>query len=116
MPIHSTSGLYLPIDVDNDTATDFAVKQVGGHGNRFAPRDFVGDRRQLANVKIAGQTLPGSDALEQVHALLRQTVPAMHVDRYLAPDIESATELVRNASLARILRTLPELPKLWIAV
>jgi histidine ammonia-lyase len=51
-----------------------------------------------------------------VHALLRQTVPAMDQDCYLAPDIESATELVRNGSLARILRTLPELPKLWIAV
>lgn len=60
--------------------------------------------------------LRSSDALEQVHALLRQTVPAMDQDRYLAPDIESATELVRNGSLARILRTLPELPKLWIAV
>jgi histidine ammonia-lyase len=57
--------------------------------------------------------LQSSDALEQVHALLRQTVPAMAQDRYLAPDIERATTLVRDGSLARILRGLPQLPVLW---
>ena len=58
--------------------------------------------------------LQSSAVLEQVHALLRQTVPAMAQDRYLAPDIERATALVRDGSLARILRTLPRLPVLWI--
>jgi histidine ammonia-lyase len=58
--------------------------------------------------------LRSSGALEQVHALLRDAVPAMAQDRYLAPDIEHATTLVRNGSLARILRTLPQLPVLWI--
>ena len=58
--------------------------------------------------------LLSSAVLEQVHALLRQTVPAMAQDRYLAPDIERATTLVRDGSLARILRTLPRLPVLWI--
>lgn len=58
--------------------------------------------------------LGSSVALEQVHALLRQAVPAMSHDRYLAPDIAHASQLVRDGSLARILRTLPELPALWI--
>ena len=59
--------------------------------------------------------LQSSAALEQAHALLRQQVPAMAQDRYLAPDIEHATGLVRNGKLAKILRTLPGLPTLWIA-
>ena len=33
-------------------------------------------------------------------------------DRYLAPDIDAATALVSDGSLARILRTLPALPAL----
>ncbi|MDH5538241.1 MAG: histidine ammonia-lyase [Rhizobacter sp.] len=57
--------------------------------------------------------LRSSAALEQVHALLREMVPAMAQDRHLAPEIGCATTLVRNGSLARILRTLPELPVLW---
>jgi len=58
--------------------------------------------------------LKSSAALEAVHALLRAQCPAMAHDRYLAPDIEQATSLVTNGSLARILRTLPQLPLLWI--
>ena len=60
--------------------------------------------------------LQSSAALEQAHALLRQEIPAMDQDRYLAPDIEHATTLVRNGALSRILRALPDLPNLWIAV
>lgn len=59
--------------------------------------------------------LQSSAALEQAHALLRQQIPAMAQDRFLAPDIEHATTLVRNGSLSRIFRTLPDLPKLWLA-
>ena len=58
--------------------------------------------------------LQSSAALEQVHALLRDFIPAMAQDRYLAPEIEHATQLVRDGSLARILRSLPGLPVLWI--
>ena len=58
--------------------------------------------------------LQSSPALEAVHALLRENCPALDVDRYLAPDIEHATTLVRDGSLTRILRTLPGLPALWI--
>jgi histidine ammonia-lyase len=58
--------------------------------------------------------LRSSDALEQVHALLRARCPAMMQDRYLAPDLEAAAGLVADGSLARILRTLPGLPTLWI--
>ena len=58
--------------------------------------------------------LTSSTALEQVLALLRQQVPAMAQDRYLAPDIAHATTLVRSGSLSKIFRTLPDLPKLWL--
>ncbi len=56
-----------------------------------------------------------SVALEQAHALLRAQIPAMDQDRYLAPDIAHATRLVRDGSLSRIFRALPDLPRLWIA-
>ena len=59
--------------------------------------------------------LQSSGVLEQAHALLRQHVPAMAQDRFLAPDIEHATGLVRNGSLSRILRSLSDLPRLWVA-
>jgi histidine ammonia-lyase len=58
--------------------------------------------------------LNSSAALEQAHTLLRNAVPAMAHDRYLAPDIARATQMVRDGTLARILRGLPDLPKLWI--
>ncbi len=60
--------------------------------------------------------LQSSLALEQVHTLLRAQCPTMMQDRYLAPDIEAASSLVRGGDLARILRTLPGLPALWIPV
>ena len=37
----------------------------------------------------------------------------MMEDRYLAPDIEAASALVRDGSLSRVLRTLDGLPALW---
>jgi len=55
-------------------------------------------------------------ALEQVHAQLRQHVPSIAQDRYLAPEMARATAMVRDGSLARILRTLPDLPALWMPV
>ncbi len=58
--------------------------------------------------------LVSSQPLEAAHALLREHCPAMHTDRYIAPDIESATALVRDGSLSRLFRTLPGLPALWI--
>jgi len=58
--------------------------------------------------------LRSSTPLEAAHALLRETCPPLDEDRYLAPDIERATRLVGDGSLARILRTLPALPPLWI--
>ena len=59
--------------------------------------------------------LTSSDALEQVHARLRAQCPAMMQDRYLAPDIEAASALVRGGELARVLRGLQGLPELWVA-
>ena len=58
--------------------------------------------------------LRSSVALEEVQALLRARVPAMGEDRYLAPDIEHASALVRGGALSRIFRALPDLPRLWI--
>ena len=57
--------------------------------------------------------LKSSASIEAAHARLRLQCPAMPTDRYLAPDIEHATALVRDGSLARVLRTLPGLPMLW---
>ena len=57
--------------------------------------------------------LASSGLLEAAHALLRRHSPAIPCDRYLAPDIECATALVRDGSLARILQSLPDLPALW---
>jgi histidine ammonia-lyase len=59
--------------------------------------------------------LASSAPLEAAHALLRSRCPAMAQDRFLAPDIEAASVLVRDGSLARVLRALPGLPALWIA-
>lgn len=56
--------------------------------------------------------LTSSDALEQVHALLRAECAPMMEDRYLAPDIERATARVLDGTLARVLRTL-DTPALW---
>ncbi|MBK6852079.1 MAG: histidine ammonia-lyase [Burkholderiales bacterium] len=57
-----------------------------------------------------------SPALQSAHALLRSSVPSHTVDRHLSPDIETATDLVRSGELARILRSLPGLPTLWLPV
>ena len=57
--------------------------------------------------------LASSAPIEAAHALLRERCPAMHNDRYLAPDIEAATALVTDGSLSRVFRTLPGLPALW---
>ena len=57
--------------------------------------------------------LQSSSALEQALELLRRQVPAMAQDRFLAPDIEHATALVRNGALSKIFRALPGLPALW---
>jgi histidine ammonia-lyase len=50
--------------------------------------------------------LASSVALEEVHALLRERCAAMPEDRYLAPDIEAATALVRNGELAQFVRDI----------
>ncbi|MBZ8140053.1 histidine ammonia-lyase [Rubrivivax gelatinosus] len=57
--------------------------------------------------------LASSAPLEAAHTLLRESSPAIDVDRYLAPDIELAGSLVAGGALGRILHTLPDLPPLW---
>jgi histidine ammonia-lyase len=58
--------------------------------------------------------LRSSAPLEAAHALLRAQCPSIERDRYLAPEIERATALVTGGGLAAQLRSLPELPALWI--
>ncbi|MEI7516540.1 MAG: histidine ammonia-lyase, partial [Betaproteobacteria bacterium] len=84
---------------------------------------MVGNTAHILGIELLAATqgidflrpLQSSQALEAVHALLREHVPKMEHDRYLAPDIAHATALVEDGSLARILRTLNALPPLWIA-
>jgi len=59
--------------------------------------------------------LKSSTVLEAAQALLRKSVPAMAQDRYMAPDIDAATGMVSDGSLARILHTLPGPPALVFA-
>ena len=58
--------------------------------------------------------LATSEPLARVQATLRERCPSVDRDRSLAPDIERATALVTDGSLARVLRNLPDLPALWI--
>ncbi|MBQ0929870.1 histidine ammonia-lyase [Ideonella alba] len=60
--------------------------------------------------------LASSAVLERAHALLRAEVPAMPVDRYLAPDIDAATALVRRGALSELFKAMPGLPALWVPV
>jgi histidine ammonia-lyase len=58
--------------------------------------------------------LTSSAPLETVHARLRALCPTMMTDRYLAPDIEAASTLVRNGTVAGTLHGMGELPALWV--
>lgn len=58
--------------------------------------------------------LRSSSALEQAHGILRAQVAAMPEDRYLAPDIEAASALVRQGALSQTFNALPDLPALWV--
>lgn len=54
--------------------------------------------------------LRSSKVLEAAHALLRTRCPSVAQDRYLAPDIERATELITSGQLAATLAQLDERP------
>nr|WP_315204050.1 histidine ammonia-lyase [uncultured Albidiferax sp.] len=60
--------------------------------------------------------LTSSAPLEMLHAALRDHIPRMDHDRYFAPDIAHATEMVRSGAISSIFRTLPGLPALWTAI
>ena len=57
--------------------------------------------------------LTTSPHLEEAHALLRQRAATMPVDRYLAPDIEAATMLVADGTMASLVRGLAGTPPLF---
>jgi histidine ammonia-lyase len=44
--------------------------------------------------------LRSSPPLERVRALLRASVPALDEDRFFAPDMERATAMIRDGSIA----------------
>jgi histidine ammonia-lyase len=48
--------------------------------------------------------LHSSPALEAAHAMVRAVCAPMPADRYIAPDIERATALVRSGALRPVLR------------
>jgi histidine ammonia-lyase len=54
-----------------------------------------------------------SEPLEQAHALLRQRCQAMPHDRFIAPDIEAASQMVHEGAVARVLHALPHRPAWW---
>ena len=63
--------------------------------------------------------MKSSAALEEAHTVLRAQCESIERDRYMAPEIERATLLVRNGALSKVFRALPaaaQLPKLWIPV
>ncbi|MBL8378746.1 MAG: histidine ammonia-lyase [Burkholderiales bacterium] len=60
--------------------------------------------------------LSSSAPLEAAHALLRERVASLAQDRFFAPEIERASALVREGTLARTFRALPGLPALWTPV
>jgi len=57
--------------------------------------------------------LTTSPHLENAHALLRRHAAPMPVDRYLAPDIEAATALVTDGTIAALVRGLGGTPPLF---
>jgi len=59
--------------------------------------------------------LKSSAPLEAAHALLRGRCAAMMQDRHLAPNIEAATAMVVDGSVARLLHALRGLPALRVA-
>ena len=98
------------------------------HGRIVRVACHVGPPDRLAGLHRSAQgieflrPLKSSTALEQAHALLRAQCASIERDRYLAPEIERATLLVRNGALSAVFRSLPAgdaasaLPALWIPV
>jgi histidine ammonia-lyase len=58
--------------------------------------------------------LASSDALEQAITHLRTRCPSVDVDRHLAPDLEAAAAMVRDGTLSPLLRSLSDVPALWV--
>ena len=57
--------------------------------------------------RLDEQRLVVREALERVRALVRARVPPLENDRYLAPDIAAAAELVTSGALAETVRDIP---------
>ncbi|MEN9559421.1 MAG: histidine ammonia-lyase [Pseudomonadota bacterium] len=58
--------------------------------------------------------LTSAPTIEAAIDLLRTVCASTERDRYFAPDISKAAELVHNGSLASLIKSLPTPPKLWI--
>ena len=98
---------------DHVTMATFAARRlqpmIAQH--RAHPRDRAA--RRGAGHRLPAPARAARPPLEAAHALLREQCAPMPTDRYLGPDIERATALVRDGALARVLRTVAGLPALW---
>ena len=94
----------------------FAARRLAADARRTPPTSSAIELLAAAQGIEFLRPLQSSPALEQVHARLRADCPAMMQDRYLAPDIEAATALVRGGELSAVLHSLPGQPALWTPV
>ena len=47
--------------------------------------------------------LQSSEALERAHAMIREAVPALDEDRYMAPDIAAIKQVVQSGAFDRFM-------------
>jgi histidine ammonia-lyase len=103
-------GLAHPACVDSipTSANKEDHVSMGATAARKASRVVQNVRRVLAVEALAAsqaldlrRPLRSSEALEAAHARLREAVPAYDRDRPFAPEIEAASELLRQGALPR---------------
>ena len=98
------------------------MKEKSTSGSATSQGGTVGEPRSALTVEMLAaaegieflRPLASSAPLEAAHRLLRERVPRFEHDRFMAPDIERASALVRAGALAKAFRAIPGLPALWI--
>jgi histidine ammonia-lyase len=84
---------------------------MGGWAARKALQ-VVGNVEHILSVELLAacqgidflRPLKTTPCLEAVHKLVRSVVPHYEKDRFMAPDIEAATELIRSGKLVDTIR------------
>jgi len=97
---------------DHVSMATFAARRLGAMVDNTAHIlgiEYLAAAQGIEFLRPLRSSLP----LERAHALLRCVSPPVAGDRYLAPDIEVATELVTDGALAGLLRDLSDVPPLW---